>query len=119
MTFPVLQDKVAIITGAAMGMGEATAKLFAEAGAKVVVADFNDELGKKVVDEISAAGGTAHFVHVDISKSEQVKAVVDETGKAFGRRDCAVNTAAISPDDKFAAEFDEEYWDRLMSIDLK
>jgi glucose 1-dehydrogenase len=119
MTFPVLQDKVAIVTGAAMGMGEATAKLFAEAGAKVVVADFNDELGNKVADEINASGGTAHFVHVDISKSDQVKAMVDETVKVLGRLDCAVNNAAITPDDKFAAEFDEAYWDRLMSIDLK
>lgn len=119
MTFPVLQDKVAIVTGAAMGMGEATAKLFAEAGAKVVIADYNDELGTKVADGINASGGIAHFVHVDISKSDQVKAMVDEAVKVFGRLDCAVNNAAITPDDKFAADFDEAYWDRLMSIDLK
>jgi len=86
MTFPVLQDKVAIITGAAMGMGEATAKLFAEAGAKVVVADYNADLGQKVTYEINESGGTAHFVKVDISKSEQVKAMIDETVKVFGRR---------------------------------
>ena len=119
MTFPVLQDKVAIITGAAMGMGEATAKLFAEAGAKVVVADYNEELGQKVTDEINASGGTAHFVKVDISKSEQVQNMVAETVKVFGRLDCAVNNAAITPDQGMSAEFDEEYWDRLMSVDLK
>lgn len=119
MVFPVLQDKVAIVTGAAMGMGEATAKLFAKAGAKVVIADYNDELGTKVAEEINASGGTAHFVHVDISKADQVKAMIDETVKVFGRLDCAVNNAAITPDQGSSAEFDEDYWDRLMSIDLK
>lgn len=62
MTFPVLKDKVAIVTGAAMGMGEATAKLFAEAGAKVAVADFNVELGERVASGIQTAGGDAVFV---------------------------------------------------------
>ena len=74
MTFPVLQDKVAIVTGAAQGMGEATARLFAEAGAKVVVADFNQDKGQSVVDDIVAAGGDAFFVKVDVSKGEDVKA---------------------------------------------
>ena len=69
MTFPVLQDKVAIVTGAAQGMGEATARLFAEAGAKVVVADFNQDKGQSVVDDIAAAGGEAFFVKVDVSKA--------------------------------------------------
>ena len=68
MTFPILEGKVAIVTGAAMGMGLATAKLFAEAKAKVVVADFNEEKGQAAVSEIEANGGTAYFVKVDISK---------------------------------------------------
>jgi glucose 1-dehydrogenase len=119
MTFPVLQDKVAIITGAAMGMGKATAELFAAAGAKVVVADFNAEKGQETVDTIEAAGGTAFFVQVDISKGEQVKALVAATVEKYGRLDVAVNNAALTPDDKPAAEFDEDYWDRLMSVDLK
>lgn len=119
MAFPVLKDKVAIITGAAMGMGEATAKLFAEAGAKVVVADFNNEKGQAVVDAITGAGGTATFVHVDISKAEQVEAMVKATVDTYGRLDAAVNNAALTPDDKPAHEFDEAYWDRLMSVDLK
>ena len=57
----VLEGKVAIVTGAAMGMGEATAKLFAEAKAKVIIADFNEEKGRQVTDEINAAGGEAAF----------------------------------------------------------
>lgn len=119
MTFPVLQDKVAIITGAAMGMGAATAQLFAEAGAKVVVADMNADKGEAVVADIEAAGGVAFFQRVDISDSDQVKAMVDATVERFGRLDAAVNNAALTPDDKPLAEFDEAYWDRLMSIDLK
>lgn len=119
MTYPVLQDKVAIVTGAAMGMGLETAKLFAEAGAKVVVADLNEEKGKQAVSEIEANGGIAFFQKVDISKTEQVKALIDATVEKYGRLDVAVNNAALTPDDKPVAEFDEDYWDKLMSIDLK
>jgi glucose 1-dehydrogenase len=119
MTFPVLKGKVAIITGAAMGMGAATARLFAEAGAKVVIADMNETKGEEVVTGIQAAGGNAFFQRVDISSSEQVKAMVDAAVEQYGRLDAAVNNAALTPDDKPIAEFDEDYWDRLMAIDLK
>ncbi|MEV8388890.1 MULTISPECIES: SDR family NAD(P)-dependent oxidoreductase [unclassified Streptomyces] len=119
MTFPVLKDKVAIVTGAAMGMGAATAKLFAEAGAEVVVADMNEERGRAVVREIEADGGTAVFQKVDISDSAQAKAVVQAAVDTFGRLDVAVNNAALTPDDNPTAEIDEDYWDRLMSVDLK
>jgi NAD(P)-dependent dehydrogenase (short-subunit alcohol dehydrogenase family) len=118
-TFPVLEGKVAIITGAAMGMGEATAKLFSQAKAKVVIADFNEEKGRQVTEEIIAAGGEAAFVKVDISKSEEVKAMVKFTVDTFGKLDIAVNNAALTPDDKPADSFDEDYWDRLMAVDLK
>jgi glucose 1-dehydrogenase len=119
MTFPVLREKVAIVTGSAQGMGEATARLFAEAGAKVVVADFNEVKGRAVVAAIAAAGGTAMFVKVDISKAAEVEAMIGATVAAYGRLDAAVNNAALTPDDKPVADFDEAYWDRLMAIDLK
>ncbi|MGM0931181.1 MAG: SDR family NAD(P)-dependent oxidoreductase [Actinomycetota bacterium] len=119
MTFPVLQDKVAIATGAAQGMGEATARLFAEAGAKVVVADFNQDKGQSVVDDIMAAGGEAFFVKVDVSKGEDVKAMVAAAVEKYGRLDVAVNNAALTPDQAPLHEFDEQYWDRLMSVDLQ
>ena len=119
MTYPILEGKVAIVTGAAMGMGEATAKLFAEAKAKVVIADFNEEKGVKVTEEIKAAGGEAAFVKVDISKSEQVQAMVKFAVDTYGKLDVAVNNAALTPDDKPADAFDEDYWDRLMAVDLK
>lgn len=118
MTYPILEGKVAIVTGAAMGMGKATAKLFAEAKAKVVVADLSEEKGRQVVSEIEAAGGTAFFQKVDISKSEQVQEMVRATVEQYGRLDVAVNNAALTPDNKPAAEFDEAYWNKLISIDL-
>ncbi|HWO78409.1 MAG TPA: SDR family NAD(P)-dependent oxidoreductase [Bacillus sp. (in: firmicutes)] len=118
MTFPVLEGKVAIVTGAAMGMGEATAKLFAEAKAKVVIADFNEEKGRAVTEEIIAAGGEAAFVKVDISKSDQVQAMIKFAVDTFGKLDVAVNNAALTPDDKLASDFDEEYWNRLIAVDL-
>lgn len=119
MTFPILEGKVAIVTGAAMGMGEATAKLFAEAGAKVAVADFNVEQGEAVAAAIQTAGGEATFVRVDISKGQEVERMVADTVAAYGRLDAAVNNAALTPDDKLASDFDEDYWDRLMAVDLK
>jgi len=114
-----LQDKVAIITGGAMGMGASTAELFASEGAKVVIADFNEEKGRQQTEKIKAAGGECSFVKTDVSKSEDVQNMVKFTVETYGRLDVALNNAAITPDDKPIAEFDEAYWDRLMSIDLK
>ncbi|MEJ8662149.1 MULTISPECIES: SDR family NAD(P)-dependent oxidoreductase [Streptomyces] len=119
MTFQVLADKVALVTGAAGGMGEETARLFAEAGARVVIADFNEEQGRSVADAIQQSGGEAFFVKVDISDSQQVQAMIDQAVQRFGRLDVAVNNAAIAPDKLPVADFDEGYWDRLMAIDLK
>ncbi|QGU05817.1 SDR family NAD(P)-dependent oxidoreductase [Corynebacterium comes] len=120
MTFPVLEGKTAIVTGAAMGMGEATARLFAEAGANVVVADFNEEKGRAVAESIAAdTGAKVIFVNVDVSDSAQVQAMVARTVEEFGELNVAVNNAALTPDNGLASEFDEDYWDRLMSVDLK
>lgn len=116
---PVLEGKTAIVTGAAMGMGESTARLFAKAGANVVIADFNEEKGRAVAESIEADGGRAHFVKVDVSDAAAVQAMVKETVEVYGRLDVAVNNAALTPDNGLASEFDEAYWDRLMSVDLK
>ncbi|UYW00334.1 SDR family oxidoreductase [Flavobacterium agricola] len=114
-----LENKVAIITGAAMGMGLETAKLFAEEGAKVVVADFNEKAGQEAVDAIVKNGGTAAFCKVDISDAKQVENMVKFTVEKYGRLDCAVNNAALKPDNNSFAELDEDYWDKLQAVDLK
>lgn len=114
-----LQNKVVIITGGAMGMGASTAELFASEGAKVVIADFNEVKGREQTDKIRAAGGECSFIKTDVSISADVQNMVKFTVDTYGRLDVALNNAAITPDDKPIADFDEAYWDRLMSIDLK
>ncbi|NLN24593.1 MAG: SDR family oxidoreductase [Bacteroidetes bacterium] len=114
-----LENKVVIITGSAKGMGKETALLFAEEGAKVVVADFDEKGGRAVVDEINANGGTAAYCMVDISDSVQVQEMIKFTVTTYGRLDCAVNNAALKPDNNTFEDLDEEYWDRLQAVDLK
>jgi NAD(P)-dependent dehydrogenase (short-subunit alcohol dehydrogenase family) len=115
-----LEDKVAIITGAALGMGRATALQFAREGAKVVVADISGE-GQRVVEEIEKANGQALFVKVNVADSGQVKMMVDKTVQYFGRLDVIYCNAAIQPhgQDAKAHELTEEVWDRVMNINLK
>lgn len=114
-----LDGKVAIITGAAMGMGKATAELFAKEGAKVVVADWNEEVGNQTTEEIKSAGGDAYFVQVDVSDEASVENMVKATVDHYGTLDVAINNAAITPDDKPLTETDFEYWDKLMAVDQK
>lgn len=114
-----LQNKVAIVTGAAMGMGKSTAELFAEVGAKVIIADYNEDAGQKAADGIKANNGEATFVKVDVSNEEQVEHLINQTVEIYGRLDVAVNNAAITPDDRPIAEMDMSYYDQLMAVDLK
>ncbi len=89
-----LKNKVAIITGAGSGIGRSTALLFAEEGAKVVVADIDQAAGQKTTSEIRKEKGKALFVQADISKEESARKITAETVKAFGRVDILVNNAA-------------------------
>ncbi len=113
-----LDGKVAIVTGAAMGMGATTAEVFVREGAKVIIADFNEEKGRAQTEKIRNAGGEATFCNVDVSDEEQVKNLVEFTVKTYGRLDVAINNAALTPDDKPIADFDLNYWNRLLSVDL-
>lgn len=114
-----VEDKVVIITGAGQGMGAATAELFAEAGAKVVVADFNEKTGQAEVEKIRADHGEANLFKVDVSNEEQVKAMVDFTVEKYGRLDVAINNAARTPDDKPVAEMNIDEFDAVLRVDLR
>lgn len=119
MDHPSLNGKVAIVTGAAMGMGAATARLFAQAGAKVLAADRNEEMGRAVVADINDAGGTAVFQSVDVSKASDVEAMVQASLSHFGTLDVAVNNAALIPDTHPIHELDEAEFDAIIAVNLK
>jgi len=90
-----LEGKVAIVTGSAEGIGEATAKLFALEGAKVVIADLNRAKGEEVEKEIKKAGGEAMFIRLDVTGEKDWQSLMDETIKAFGKLNILVNNAGI------------------------
>jgi len=113
-----LKNKVAIVTGAASGIGEATAILFAQEGAKVVVADINEEKGREVVQRMRDGGGEGIFVKTDVSNEAQVKQMVDTVVKTYGTVDVLFNNAGV-PLTKEIHETTEAEWDLVMGVDLK
>jgi NAD(P)-dependent dehydrogenase (short-subunit alcohol dehydrogenase family) len=115
----ILDGKVAVVTGAAEGMGEATARVFAAAGAKVLAADVQTDIGEATVRSINDAGGTASFFRADVSKAADVEAMVQAAVDRYGRIDCAVNNAGVSPDNEPLANLIEADWDRVIGVNLK
>ncbi|MEO2022774.1 MAG: glucose 1-dehydrogenase [Pirellulaceae bacterium] len=115
-----LQDKVAVITGAASGIGRETAVLFAHEGAQVVVVDVNDTAGEQTVQLILEEGGRALYVHADVSLAGDCEAMINAAESAFGNLDILFNNAGImdSRDDD-AVNTSEEVWDLTMQINLK
>ena len=116
-----LKDRVAIVTGGASGIGRAIACRFAEEGARVIVADVTTEPregGEPTQDAIAAAGGTALFTLTDVSKWDQVDALVGATVARFGRLDVMVNNAAVFGGKPLLDE-DEAGWERVMAVNLK
>ena len=114
----LLKDRVAVITGGANGLGKATAFLFSEHGAKVVVVDVNKEAGDKVVSEILKNDGIASFIKTDISKSTEVNKMIENVAAKFGGIDILINNAGILADARLV-KMTEEEWDRVISINLK
>jgi NAD(P)-dependent dehydrogenase (short-subunit alcohol dehydrogenase family) len=115
-----LQDKVALITGAGSGIGREAALLWAREGAKIVVADVNDEAGAATVAAIEAAGGSATYVRADVSKTADAEGMVHAAEEHFGGLHVLFNNAGImhSADDN-AITTEEDVWDLTMNINLK
>lgn len=115
-----LANKVALITGGSNGIGKATAILFAQEGAKVVVTDVDDKGGQAVVDEIKASGGEAAYIHADVAKAKDCEAMVAFAEKTFGKLDVMFNNAGIMhSDDGNAMSTEEDVFDLTMNINVK
>ena len=111
-------DSAAIVTGAAKGIGRATAERLASEGASVVVADVDEAAGQSVVEEIEADGGEAAFANVDVTDSADVSAMVSETVETYGGLDVAVNNAGIISRMVPTEDLEEADWDRIVDINL-
>lgn len=113
-----LLNKVAIVTGGGRGIGEATAKKFAKEGAKVVLADINDEDVNKTVNEIVENGGKAVGINVDVTNTESVNKMIEFTLEKYGRLDIIVNNAGITMDSTLL-KMTEDQWDKVIDVNLK
>ncbi|WIG60759.1 MAG: Oxidoreductase, short-chain dehydrogenase/reductase family [Ktedonobacterales bacterium] len=113
-----LNGKVAIVTGGALGIGQAIAYRLAEAGAAVLISDINIEAARETVAQIAARGGTAGAIRADTSSASDARAVAEEAVRTFGRLDILVNNAGIFP---FAPALDmtEAQWDKVLDVNLK
>ncbi|WP_437850230.1 SDR family oxidoreductase [Sorangium sp. So ce363] len=114
-----LQEKVALITGGNMGIGKAAALLFAQEGAKVVIAARRVAEGERTAAEIVARGGEAIFVPTDVSRASDCAAMVAAAVKRYGRLDVAFNNAGVEQVIKSLPELEEDEWDRVIDINLK
>ncbi len=114
-----LKDKVAIVTGAASGFGEGIARRFAAEGAQVVLADLNDQAGRQIAAEIETAGGTAAYVHADVTERAEVEAMVEAARANYGRLDILVNNAGYSHVNQPMTEVAEADFDRTFAVNVK
>jgi 3-oxoacyl-[acyl-carrier protein] reductase len=113
-----LEDKVAIVTGSAGGLGAATARRLAEEGARVVITDIRREQAEATAAALRADGWPVHCVIADITRNEDVHRLVDETVREFGAVDILVNNAGF-PRDRHLVKMTEEDWDLVMEVTLK
>jgi NAD(P)-dependent dehydrogenase (short-subunit alcohol dehydrogenase family) len=114
----LLENKVAIVTGAGSGIGKAVSLLYAKEGAKIVVSDIDEKGGNETVSEIKALGGEAIFVKADTSKPDDNKNVVELAVKTFGGLHIAVNNAGIGGPISPVGEYPIDGWDKTISINL-
>lgn len=113
-----MKNKTVIITGAASGIGKATALLFATAGANVVVSDINEQEGTKLVADIRNSGAKASFFMTNVAIAGEMEALVDFAVKTYGKLDIAVNNAGIGGEQNPIADMSIEGWQKVMSINL-
>jgi NAD(P)-dependent dehydrogenase (short-subunit alcohol dehydrogenase family) len=113
-----LESQVAIVTGGGHGIGRAIARIFAQEGATVIIAELNAERGEAVAQEISAAGGKARFIPTQVAERASVEAMVQRTVAEFGRIDILVNNAAILGENGPLLEVSQEVWDRVIGVNL-
>ncbi|MEK4058090.1 SDR family NAD(P)-dependent oxidoreductase, partial [Paenibacillus sp. FSL H3-0321] len=111
-----LQDKVAVVTGAASGMGKAIAILYAKEGAKVVVSDIHEEAAQGTVDEIKSAGGQAIAVKANVASEAEIQNLIDTTVNTYGTLDILVNNAGIMDNFEPAGDIEDDKWDRVFAI---
>jgi NAD(P)-dependent dehydrogenase (short-subunit alcohol dehydrogenase family) len=115
-----LRDKVALVTGATSGLGEATARQLAGRGAQVVMCGRREEMGLAVERSIKEAGGNATFIRADVTERAEIEALIDRTMGSFGRLDCAVNNAGVlGPALTPIADVEEAQWDEVMNTNLR
>lgn len=115
-----LENKVAIITGSASGMGQVAAEIFAREGASVVVTDIAADAGEATAQRIRSAGGRAIFVQANVAREAEVQRMIDTAIEAFGHIDILYNNAGIMPDDDGSVvDLNENVWDRVMDVNLK
>jgi len=115
----LLNDRVAVVTGAAKGIGAGIALKFAEEGAHVAIADIDLEMGKQTAAEASQKGPEALALACDVTNGDQVRAVVDEVVKKYGKIDILVNNAGALATHINIEDMPEEVWDRVMALNLK
>ena len=113
------ENKVALVTGAASGMGLATAKAFAEAGAAVALADVNGDGARAAADALVAAGHKAIGIRCDVSDLDEVEAMVKQTVSTFGRLDMAFNNAGVQSPVAETADADPKDYDFVMGVNLR
>lgn len=112
-------EQVALVTGAASGMGLEAAKAFAESGAAVALSDVDEVALKSATDALTAQGHKVIGVRCDVTDEQQVKALIEQTVEAFGRLDAAYNNAGVQSQVTDSADLSSEEWDRVLNINLK